>query len=132
MSLELKNRFDYAEVATSGTATKNTTTNLDLKITDAAAYLNGGSILYQSANWGDYIKAQVVDVDNILGYGAGFVVNTYINKRYIHPDENYDDIELPYVGNILQNLYLRIAYTSTSTTTDVKVAINYYIHHLNT
>lgn len=126
--LDITNKFDYTEHAINGTATKTTTTNIDLKITTEKTWINGGAILYKNAAWGDYITAQVVDKDNVLGYGSNVVLAEYITKRYIHPDEHYDEIELPYAGEIPQNTYLRIKYTSVGTSTDVDVAANYFLH----
>jgi hypothetical protein len=129
--LDTRNKFDYAEDAVLGTATKNTTTDVDYKVTDAQIYVQGGQILFQNAVWGDYITAQVVDKDNVLGYGAGTVLNEYIAKRYIHPDLKKSELEVPYAGEVPQNCYLRIKYTSVGTSTDVDVAINYKLHHDN-
>ena len=131
MGLDIRNKFDYSEDGMTGTATKNTTTDLDFKITGASEYVQGGQILFQNAAWGDYITAQVVDVDNVLGYGAGTVLNTYIKKRYIHPDLKKSELEVPYAGLVPQNTYLRIKYTSVGTSTDVDVAVNYSLHHDN-
>lgn len=127
---DLKNTFDYSEDATNGTATKNSTTNIDLKITGDKIYLNGGQFLYKDAVWGDYISAQIVDKDNVLGYGTNAVLKTYITKRYIHPSETNTSIELAYVGAVPKDVYLRIKYTSVGTTLDVPVAVNYYLHTL--
>lgn len=131
MGLDTRNKFDYTENGTIGTATKNTTTDLDFKVTGAKEYVQGGQILFQDANWGDYITAQVVDVDNVLGYGAGTVLNEYIKKRYISPTMGHSELEVPYAGLVPQNTYLRIKYISTGTSTDVKVAVNYSLHHDN-
>jgi hypothetical protein len=129
-AIDLRNTFDYSENGVNGTATKNSTTNLDIKITEDKIYLNGAEILYQDAAWGDYVILQVIDIDNILGHGTNTVLKEYVHKRYIHPDETTDQVVLPYAGNVLKDLYLRVKYTSVSTTTDVKVAVNYFLHQL--
>ena len=131
MGLDTRDKFDYAEDGMVGTATKNTTTDLDFKVTGAKEYVQGGQLLFQNAAWGDYITAQVVDVDNVLGYGAGTVLNEYIKKRYVHPDIGKSELEVPYAGLIPQNTYLRIKYTSVGTSTDVNIAVNYSLHHDN-
>lgn len=129
-TLALKNTFDYCEDAVSGTATKNSTTSIDFKVTSDQIYVNGGQFLYKDAVWGDSIVAQVIDKDNVLGSGANVVLKTYIIKRYIHPSENESAINLPYVGSIPQNVYLRIKYVSTGAVLDVSVAVNYFFHKL--
>lgn len=129
-SLDIRAKFDYAASAALAVATKNATTNLDHKITKDNSYLNGGRFIYQNAEWGDFISCQIVDVDNILGYGAGTVLKTYIEKWYIHPNETHAVCELPYAGHVPKNLYLRVKYTSVGTTNDVNMAINYHLHVL--
>ena len=128
MGLDIRNKFDYSERAVLGVATKNSSTNLDLKITGDNEYVQGGHLLYQNANWGDYIIAQVVDKDNVLGYGSNTVLNEYIHKRYVHPALNTSKLEVPYAGMVPVNTYLRVIYISTGTTVDVDVAVNYTMH----
>lgn len=129
MSIQFLNSgFDYAENGNKFTATKNSTTDHDFKITGSATWLSGGELIYQNAVWGDYIEAQIVDVDNVLGYGAGTVLKHYIKKRYLHPDVKYVDLSLDYAGKIPQNTYLRIKYHSVGTVLDVDFAVNYHLH----
>lgn len=129
--LDIRNKFDYSEHAVLGTATKDSTTNIDYKVTGDNEYVQGGQILFKNAEWGDYIKAQVVDVDNVLGYGANTVLNEYIHKRYVHPDLKKSELEVPYAGKVPQNTYLRIVYVSVGAVLNVNVAVNYKIHHNN-
>lgn len=131
MGLDTRNKFDYAEDGVKATATKNSTTDIDFKVTGDAEYVQGGQIIFENAAWGDYITAQVVDVDNVLGYGAGTVLNEYIKKRYLHPDLKHSELEVPYAGKVPQNCYLRIKYVSVGTVLDVNVAVNYSLHHDN-
>lgn len=130
MSLETHTDFNYSENGTTGTATKNTTTNIDFKVTYAKGYINGGIIHYQNAFWGDYIEAQVIDIDNVLGGGVNTVLKHYIKKRYLHPNENNSLINLPYAGLIPEDVYLRVIYHSVGTSTDINLAINYFLHEL--
>ena len=130
MGLDLRDEFDYHGDGVIGTATKNTTTNIDFKVGHNKCYVNGGEIIFKDANWGDYIKVEVVDKDGVA-YPAGTVLKTYIPKRYLHPDIGKADLNVPYAGHIPNGIYLRVKYTSTSTTTDVKVAVNYWLHIQN-
>lgn len=128
MPLDLTNEYDYWENGITGTATKNTTTDFDFKIESTSICLNGGQIIYQNANWGDYVTAQVVDKDGVYA-PAGTVLNEYIIKRYLLPANGKEMVCLEYGSIVPINAYLRLKYTSTSATTDVDVAINYYLHY---
>lgn len=121
------NDFDFYGNGVSGVATKNTTTDFDLKVDKEECYCSGGEIIVKDAEHGDYIEIQVVDVDNIFGYGAGTVLATYLKKWFVdYRGKNV--LEVPYAGYIYKNLYLRLKYTSVSSIQDVKVAINYSFH----
>jgi hypothetical protein len=121
------NDFDFYGDGLAGIAVKNSTTSFDFKITKDNCYCSGGEIIVQDAAHGDYIKIEIVDKDNILGYGAGAVLQTYLEKWYV--DYNGKNVlDVPYAGYIYQNLYVRLKYTSVSTTTDPHIAVNYTFH----
>lgn len=121
------NEFDFYGNGITGVATKGTTTTFDLKIDKDNCYCSGGEIIVKDAEHGDYIRIEIVDVDNILGYGANTVLNVYLSKWFIdYRGKNV--LEVPYAGYIYENLYLRLKYTSTGSTYDVKVAANYNFH----
>ena len=120
--------FVFHGEGVTGTATKNTSTNIDYKILETSK-ISGVRVLLKDHQFGDSMSMQVVDVDNILGYGAGFVVETYGHNWNIDSEnEDQGRENMIYAAEILVDLYLRIIYTSTSTTTDVEVKINYYLH----
>jgi len=128
MGLDLRNKFDFAGNGVIGTATKNTATDIDFKITETnGAFLNGGKLLLQDHIWGDWFEIQVIDIDGVI-YTAGTIVKNYIKKWYVHPNIDSLEIHAEYAGQVPKDLYLRCKYHSTSTTTDVKVAINYRLH----
>jgi hypothetical protein len=129
-ALDLTGNLNFTGDAVAGTATKNTTTNFDYKVTATKIYLNGGDLIFKNANWGDYVQLQIIDIDNVLGQGANYVLHNYVNKWYIHPDLKEKELTANYAGNIPQNIYIRLKYISTSTTTDVNVAVNWYLHSL--
>lgn len=119
--------FDFYGDGFSGTATKNTTTNFDFKVTKDMCYCSGGEIIVKDAEHGDYIKIEVIDKDNVLGYGANTVLQVYLEKWHVdYHGKNV--LEVPYAGKIPNGVYLRLKYTSMSSTTDVKVAVNYSFH----
>ena len=114
---------------TISTATAGTTTNIDIKLTDDHC-LTGGTLRTYGSVFGDYVIFQVVDVDNILGYGAGAVLGQYCTKWYMRSDAQEQINEnTHYPAKIPAGLYLRITYVSIGTT-DVQVAIMYRLHKL--
>jgi hypothetical protein len=108
-----------------GTVTAGQTSNIDLKMNDDML-LTGGLLLAKGGVFGDTVAAQVVDVDNILGLGAGAVLNQFVS--WILPDSPVSmQLEVPYPSKIIAGLYLRLAYTSIGAT-NVQVGVNYMTH----
>jgi hypothetical protein len=89
-------------------------------------YIDGGMIYAENGKVGDWIKAEVVDVDNMYGFGANTVLYTYIEKWFIIPNDK-TIIQTPYSGKISAGMYLKITYTSTGDT-DVSIFGNYRLH----
>lgn len=108
------------------TVTKNTIQNIDLKIEHDNVLVHGAMFYAKDAVFGDHVKAKVVDVDNILGYGAGTVLSKWIEKWYIVPNTLLK-VTQDSAADILNGLYLRIQYTSVGTTNNVEVICNYYL-----
>lgn len=112
----------------SGTATKNTTTNIEYKLTEDR-FINGVDILIKDHVWGDKINFEVVDIDNILGYGAGTVLDQFGKDWYVDPDKcSQGQIRVEYPALINKDLYVRLAYISTGATNDVEVKANLFLH----
>lgn len=112
----------------SGSAPVNTATNIDWKFPEAR-YLTGGQLLVNGGSWGDTVKVQVVDVDNIYGFGAGAVLGEHVSNFMINPAVCLQiSIECPYVALIPANIYIRIRYTNTSLSTPVSIAMNMFSH----
>lgn len=120
-------RVKFRGTAKSITATANATTNLDLKITEERLFT--GLQILANANTGDWAKLQVVDVDNVLGYGAGAILEEFVDKWFM--DSNADNqglFETGYPGNILANLYIRVEYHNTVVLAPVNLRVNYFLH----
>lgn len=113
--------------AVKGTATALSTTSIDLKMLDDN-FITGAILIASGVTFGDYVQFQVVDVDNVLGYGVNTILGTYINKWYLKSDrqEQFNE-SLVYPAKLPALVYLRLKYTSTGTT-PVEVAINYRLH----
>jgi hypothetical protein len=105
------------------TATKNTETSFDHKLIQDVR-LRGGAVETEGHVMGDKADLSIVDVDNILGFGAGLVVALYFDGWNI-PKSGVVDVLEPTMGdNVPKDLYVRCIYTSVGDTDDVKVGVN--------
>lgn len=121
------NNVNSNSQGTLGTAIAGTTTNIDYKLLDDC-FITGGMLRTIGQIFGDSVTFQVVDVDNILGYGAGLVLGQYITSWYLRSDaEEQVNESTTYPAKILTGLYLRVIYVSTGST-DVQVSVNYRLH----
>lgn len=108
------------------TAIANTTTSFDFQLTKAYI-LKGAAFLSPNASFGDFLKAELVDKDNLLGQGANTILATPINKLFLQSTINSGPIkrensavsELPIPG-----LYLRITYTNAALLDNVRIFVN--------
>lgn len=112
----------------SGTAAQDTTTDIDYKLTEER-YINGVRLIADNHVMGDKVDFQVVDVDNILGYGAGVVLDEFGKDWYLDPNVcTQPDVLVPYPAKILANLYIRLKYHSVGTSNDVDLKCNLFLH----
>lgn len=103
----------------------------DFKISEARSVNGMIPIIYDGAK-GDSIGVYVVDVDNILKYGAGRVLDGFVEKWFIdHSRCQQEPIILPYKANILAGLYFRLVYDSKGTA-DVSGFLNIMLHSKET
>lgn len=110
------------------TIPKGTTYNCDYKILDDLL-VDGGRIIATNVVAGDSVTCQVIDKDNILGYGAGFVLNQFVTTWYLVPGQNLQwDFTVNYPAKVYAGLWIRVIYNSVGTETDPWVAINYKLH----
>lgn len=111
-----------------GSPTKGTTTNIDFQLT-TDRYLNGANFYVQNSTMGDYVAFQVVDVDNLLGYGAGLVLSTWVIKWYVPPN-TWCMITSPTAGLVNTGFYLRVVYNSVAGVLDpqANLFINYHLN----
>lgn len=80
------------------------------EVTTKTIRLQGGYYWVRGATVGDRITFSVVDVNNVLGYGAGFVVAEYVKRLPVAPWDNQQEIIAPTAGNIPTGLFLRLTY----------------------
>lgn len=122
----LNDKYDFAGNCANGTVTKNTTGDIDFKLPETLK-VSGGEILTDKAIHGDTLVVQIVDVDGI-DFEAGTVLKTYITKWGHDSITQKSILDNSYAGEIKKDYYLRVKFTSTGTTDDVKVVVNYYLH----
>lgn len=120
-----KQKFDGNHIK--GAPTKGASTNFDLALNDDSlidgswVYISGGKI-------GDTIKFQVVDVNNVLGYGAGTVLDQFL--EWGAPPEANMLISLVYPGKIPGGVFIRVIYASTAEEGDNTpyIIVNFFKH----
>lgn len=111
-----------------GLAAVNTTSNIDFKLTEER-WVSGGILLCQGTHWGDKISLQVIDKDNVLGYGANVVLDEYVTDFYLVSDSEFQlQLESPYIALVPANIYIRVVYSNTSLLDPVEVAFNLMTH----
>lgn len=115
---------------TAFTIPKTTVTNCDALITDDSI-IDGGRVIAAGVAQGDYVACQVVDKDNVLGYGAGAVLNQFVTQWYLAPGAAVAwDFTATYPAKLYAGLYVRVIYTSVGTVDDVWMAVNLKLHKI--
>jgi hypothetical protein len=117
--------FRFRGASFKDTVNTGTTKDIDYALTEER-YINGGILMVDNIGEEDKATFQVVDKDNILGFGAGLVLDTFIDGFYVPKDVPLT-IELAYPAKIIQGLYLRCKYTSTHESGAV-VKCNLFLH----
>ena len=120
-------KFRFRGKGMSGTGAAGTLTNIDYKVTEER-FINGVRLILANHTIDDNVHFEIVDVDNVLGYGAGLVLDRFGDTWYVNPDMACQgDILIDYPAKIYAGLYIRVVYNSEGET-DVKVKANLYLH----
>lgn len=120
--------LNFRGVGLAVTAGANSDTNLDYAMPEDRL-ISGGTLLAKGSKFGDHITFQVIDIDNILGYGANTVLNEFVTSWYMTDDSQQQvSLEIPYPAKVYQGLYIRLVYHNTNLLTSVQVCINYLMH----
>ncbi len=110
-----------------GTAIAGQLTNIDLKMLDDN-FITGGILNTISSTFGDYVHLQVIDIDNVLGYGANVILGQYCTSWFMRSDSQEQlNEKTDYPAKLLAGVYLRLAYHSTGAD-DVIITLNYRLH----
>lgn len=122
------NRASFNIVGYRGIASVNTVTNLDWEF-EEERWLSGGVLLAKGTNWGDKLSIQLIDKNNVLGYGSNVVLGEHVTDFYMITDSEFQlKLEAPYIALIPEGVFIRIKYTSTSLVDPVEVAFNLITH----
>lgn len=114
-------------IISSTTLAVNTTTTLDWAFPEER-WLTGGLII-ASGTWGSHLTIQIVDKDNVLGAGAGYVASEFITQFYIADSQQIQlTKEFNYPALIPAGLYIRVLYYNSSLISLGKVALNIFTH----
>jgi len=93
------------------TVTAGQTSWFDYKLTNPVR-LQGGYYWVKDPALNDAVTLSVVDVDDVLGGGAGAVVSTYVTTMPVAPWDHQPEISSPTAAEIPAGLYLRVTYDS--------------------
>ena len=119
--------YHFRGTGVAATIPFGTTANVDYKLTENRM-IDGVHLMLSQHVWDDYVKFQVIDVDNILGYGAGTVLDEFASTWNIDPalcSQRHEKISYP--AKVIKDLYIRVVYVSTGGV-DVKLKANLYLH----
>jgi len=116
------------------TCPANQPTPIDFEL-EEERWVTGGKFIYKDAQEGDYITADVVDVNGVIPepYRAILcenypVVARYVEKIWLVPSVGYDFVTMdtyPLNAKITQGLFLRITYHAVDSGSARKAAVNY-------
>lgn len=110
------------------TAAAGATSNLDFAIGSEDRHISGINLLLMNHADADTIGFQVVDVNNIIGYGAGVVLKEFgINWNVDHTKCDQGRDVFNFVARIPAGIFIRLIYKSTGAS-DVVVKPNFLLH----
>ena len=131
--------------ATASMISINAGDNQDMKFQlTAERYISGGCLIVENAEFGDYITAEVEDIDGLIPSiyrttlcEAYPIVSTYVEKEYVKISTpgsiqagsiSLHDIDTsPLNAKLTAGLYLCIHYYAVNTGLTRRVAVNYHL-----
>jgi hypothetical protein len=120
--------FEVKATGYKGTAPFGATTALDFAVGAEDRYINGLRMFLKNHAEADTIGLQVVDVNNVLGYGAGLVLKTFgINWNVDETQSDQGQSVFNYAARLPAGVFVRLNYTSTGAV-DVVVKLNLLLH----
>jgi hypothetical protein len=120
-------RFRGKGIAFTATAGATTTHTYKPHATEMVL-IDGTQLILKNHVDGDYVDFELVDVDNVLGYGAGVVLDTFGETWWVVEGQiNQGLLRFVYCAGIIPGLYIRVKYTSVGGT-NVSVRLNLFLH----
>jgi hypothetical protein len=121
------NNFRFRGASFAGVGTAETVTDIDFLLAECR-WINGGCLILKNHVFGDSITFQIVDKDNIFGYGANTVLDEFIKDFYLDDEKHAQaPIMLDYPARLPVGVYMRLKYTSIGAT-NVDVKCNLFLH----
>jgi hypothetical protein len=93
----------------------NTDNHWHAKFSTKLALQGGEYNIVGTPTWGDYVEMMVTDEDNVLGYGAGFVIKKFIETEYIFAGAALQNFFAPDASEVPTYFYLTFRYVSVGT-----------------
>ncbi len=108
-------------------ATASDTTDYEVKWVQDVEFV-GAIAKSEGAHTGDTVNMQIVDVDNILGYGSDFVVTEFGKNVPGKMIEAKCEASTTTAATVMAGLYIRIQYINIHATEDVEMygTLRYY------
>ena len=94
---------------------------------DEAVRLSGGVYWVTGATLGDKATLSIVDKDDILGLGPGYVVATYANEIPLAPWDHTVDLTAPTAAKLPAGLYLRLTVVTASASMAMGVTYRMFV-----
>lgn len=112
------------------TALANSITSYDYLVhATEMRLIDGTQLILSGHQLGDSIDFQLVDVNNVMGFGTNVVLDGFGANWWVASDkQDQGHIRFVYSAGIIPGLYIRVKYNNTSTTTDVQVRLNLFLH----
>jgi hypothetical protein len=111
--------FDASKVmlnmqSVSGTLLASTSNQtFELHLTDDHL-ITGGDLNYIDGNNDDSVQFQIIDIDNIFGFGANFILRQFMNRKL--PENFVKDYAHPIPAKIPGGLYIRCNFSNGANT----------------
>jgi len=128
--LQIANQKFFIEGFTGTCAIDSEEYSSSIKIQENSVDIDAGicGLKFTTKNheFGDYARLEIVDVDNLLGYGANTVLGNFGQRFYI-PHDGMFDVLLDYKKVIPGGLYLRVRYTAINAGSAREYVCNLYL-----
>lgn len=76
----------------------------------------------EGGSLGDLITFQIIDIDNVLGYGPNVVLDEFGKDYYAIPGELHEVDE--FKANLYPGLYIRVIYINKSLVSSAEISLN--------